>query len=392
MARGIILLGSTGSIGTQTLQVIEQFPDKFSVVGLSANGNIDLLEQQVRKFKPGVVAVKKREKAREIKRRLRDLDIKVLTGEDGLKDISTWPGAELVVVAVVGFSGLQPTISALEEGRTIALANKETLVAGGELVMKKAREKGVAILPVDSEHSALFQCLHAGSAKEVKKLILTASGGPFLGFGRDELRRVSPSQALKHPNWTMGAKVTIDSSTLMNKGFEVIEARWLFGLSYDQIEVVVHPESIVHSMVHFIDGSVMAQMSLPSMLFPIQYALSYPERWKNNFPHLQWEDKAALTFLPPDRGNFPCLELAYSAGKRGGTMPAVLNAANELAVDSFLKGEIPFLQIPHLLEEVMNRHTVIQDPAFFDLLCADEWARSETIKILPGIKKENGRW
>ena len=214
--------------------------------------------------------------------------------------------------------------------------------------MKKPGRKVLLFLPVDSEHSALFQCLHAGSVKEVKKIILTASGGPFLGFRRDELRRVSASQALNHPNWTMGAKVTIDSSTLMNKGFEVIEARWLFGLSYDQIEVVVHPESIVHSMVHFIDGSVMAQMSLPSMLFPIQYALSYPERWENNFPHLHWADKTALTFLPPDRENFPCLELAYSAGKRGGTMPVVLNAANELAVASFLKGEIPFLQIPLL--------------------------------------------
>ncbi len=387
MKRGIIILGSTGSIGTQTLQVIEQFPDRFRVVGLSANNNIDLLEKQVRIFKPDVIAVKNPEKAREITRRLYDLPVKVLSGENGINELSMWPEAGLIVVALVGFSGLKPTLSALEEGKTVALANKETLVAGGELVMKKAAEKGMAILPIDSEHSALFQCLHSGRAREVKKVILTASGGPFLGLSRDELQHVNAAQALKHPNWTMGAKVTVDSATLMNKGFEVIEARWLFDLNFEQIEVVVHPESIVHSMVHFIDGSLLAQMSLPSMLFPIQYALSYPERWGNNFTHLQWEGKSALTFLPPDKENFSCLELAYYAGRKGGTLPAVLNAANELAVESFLQGEISFLQIPLLLEEVMNRHTVIPVPGFFDILDADRWAREETIRIFPKIKK-----
>lgn len=392
MARGIIILGSTGSIGTQTLQVIEQFPGKFKVVGLSTNGNIDLLEKQARKFNPSVIAVRNEEKAREVKGRLSDLHIKILTGEDGLNELSSWPEAELVVVAVVGFSGLQPTYKALNEGKTIALANKETLVAGGELIMNKAREKGAAILPVDSEHSALFQCLHAGNAGEVKKILLTASGGPFLGLGREELAFVNASQALKHPNWTMGAKVTIDSATLMNKGFEVIEARWLFDLDYDQIGVVVHPESIVHSMVHFVDGSIIAQMSLPSMLFPIQYALSYPARWENNFSHLQWEEKSALTFLPPDKENFPCLELAYYAGRKGGTMPAVLNAANELAVESFLKGEISFLHIPCLLEEVMNKHKLISSPGLPDIIDADRWAREETLAVLPRIKKEICKW
>lgn len=388
MVRRITILGSTGSIGTQTLQVIEQLPGKFNVVGLSTNTNIDLLEKQVRKFKPAVIAVKNEEKARKIKNRLRDLQIKILTGEDGLSELSAWPESELIVVAVVGFSGLRPTLSAIEAGKTIALANKETLVAGGRLVMQKAKEKGIAILPVDSEHSAIFQCLRAGNAKEVKKILLTASGGPFFGLSKDELGRVKASQALKHPNWTMGAKVTIDSATLMNKGFEVIEARWLFDLQYEQIEVVVHPQSIVHSMVHFIDGSYLAQMSLPSMLFPIQYALSYPERWENNFSHLQWEKHSSLTFFPPDRENFPCLGLAYDAGEKGGTMPAVLNAANELAVESFLKGEISFLHIPYILEEVMERHILIPNPDLLDIIDADRWAREETIKVFSRIKKE----
>ncbi len=388
MAKGITILGSTGSIGTQTLQVIDQQPERFKVIGLSANTNIDLLEKQVRKYKPAVIAVKDEGKAREIKERLKGSKIKILAGEDGLNELSAWPDSSLVVMSVVGFSGLRPTLSAVEAGKTIALANKETLVAGGRLVMEKAREKGTAILPVDSEHSAIFQCLRAGGTKEVKKIILTASGGPFLGLNRNELAGVNASQALKHPNWTMGDKVTIDSATLMNKGFEVIEARWLFDLQYEQIEVAVHPQSIVHSMVHFIDGSLIAQMSLPSMLFPIQYALSYPERWENNFSHLRLEDYAALTFRPPDEESFPCLELAYSAGKKGGTMPAVLNAANELAVEYFLRGEISFLQIPLVLDEVMKRHSLLLNPDLWQIIGADQWAREETSEVLRRIKKE----
>ncbi|MGI5881466.1 MAG: 1-deoxy-D-xylulose-5-phosphate reductoisomerase [Dethiobacteria bacterium] len=389
MARGIIILGSTGSIGTQTLQVIEQLPGKFNVMGLSTNVNIDLLERQVRKFKPTVIAVRDEKKAEEISTRLGGLPVKVLAGESGLVELSTWPGSDLIVVAVVGFSGLRPTLAAIEAGKTIALANKETLVAGGQLVMQKAREKGLTILPVDSEHSAIFQCLHAGNAGagEVEKIILTASGGPFFGQSREELSRVGVSQALKHPNWTMGAKVTIDSATLMNKGFEVIEARWLFDLPYEQIQVVVHPQSIVHSMVHYVDGSYLAQMSPPSMLFPIQYALSYPERWVNNFTHLGLEDYSALTFFPPDRENFPCLGLAYEAGAKGGTMPVVLNAANELAVENFLKGKISFLDIPSVLEEVLGRHTFIPVPDLGEIVDADRWAREEAIKVFSKIKK-----
>ena len=392
MAREIVILGSTGSIGRQTLQVAGAFPDKLKVGGLSANVNIELLEEQVRKFKPGLIAVKDEGKAGEIKKRLRDLTVNVLAGEEGINELAAKQGAELVLVALVGFSGLAPTLTALEAGKAIALANKETLVAGGELVMKKAREKNTVILPVDSEHSAIFQCLRGGAPGEVKNIVLTASGGPFLGFSREELKRVTAAEALKHPNWDMGAKVTIDSATLMNKGFEVIEARWLFDLDYSQIDVVVHPESIIHSMVHFVDGSHLAQMSPPSMLLPIQYALSYPERWKNNFPRLNWGGRASLTFLPPERDSFPCLDMAYLAGRKGGTMPAVLNAANELAVESFLKGALPFLHIPDLLNEVMQLHTPVPSPDYPDIAAADRWAREETGKIMQNAELRMQNW
>ena len=387
MAREIIILGSTGSIGRQTLQIVEEFPDRFRVCGLSANTDIELLEEQVRKFEPGVIAVKDEKRALVIKNRLRDLPVKVLAGEGGVRELAGTPGAELVLVALVGFSGLAPTLSALEAGKTIALANKETLVVGGELVMKKAGEKDVEVLPVDSEHSAVFQCLHAGRAAEVKKVILTASGGPFLGYSREELSQVTVEEALEHPNWSMGVKVTVDSATLMNKGFEVIEAHWLFGLDYEQIEVTVHPESIVHSLVHFVDGSHIAQLGLPSMLLPIQYALSYPERWENSFPHMQWGESLTLTFQSPDKENFPCLELAYEAGRIGGTMPAVLNGANEYAVESFLKGELAFLHIPALLEGVMKSHTVVRSPDYSDFAAADRWAREEAERVLSKIQR-----
>ena len=390
--REIVILGSTGSIGRQALQVAEVFPDRLKVSGLSANVNIELLEAQARKFKPGFIAVRDEAKAGEIKTRLRDLPVKILSGEEGIIKLTTIPGADLVLVALVGFSGLAPTLSALEAGKTVALANKETLVAGGELVMKKAREKNIAILPVDSEHSAIFQCLRGGAPGEVKNIVLTASGGPFLGFGRDKLQRVTVGEALKHPNWTMGAKVTVDSATLMNKGFEVIEARWLFDLDYSRIEVVVHPESIVHSLVHFIDGSFLAQMGPPSMLLPIQYALSYPERWENDFPRLNWGAKSSLTFLPPDRDNFPCLDIAYMAGRKGGTMPAVLNAANELAVENFLKGNLPFANIPVLLNEIINRHKPVPAPDFPALVAADKWAREETAKIMQNAELRMQNW
>lgn len=382
MERKICILGSTGSIGTQTLQVVDQFPKKFKIIGLSTKGNIDLLEKQIRKYRPLAASVLKQEKALELRKRLDDINTVVLAGEDGLKTLATWPDAELILVALVGFSGLEPTLAALREGKAIALANKEALVVGGELIMAEARARNIAIIPVDSEHSAIFQCLQGNRESEIEKVVLTASGGPFLGWTKRELAEVEPAQALKHPNWSMGAKVTIDSATLMNKGFEVIEAHWLFNLDFEKIDVVIHPESIVHSMVVFHDGSIMAQMSLPSMLFPIQYALSYPERWENNFSRLKWGQKQNLNFMPPDVNTFPCLSYAYKAGKTGGTMPAVLNAANEVAVESFLQRSIPFLRIPVVLEEIMSRHNVKLNPSLEDIKEANAWARQEGKRFL----------
>lgn len=386
MVKRIVILGSTGSIGRQTLQVVEQFPDKLQVTGLSAGKNIELLEKQIRKYKPLTAAVWQEEKAAELKRRTADLQTEILAGEKGLVTLAAQPDAEMIVIALVGFSGLKPTLTALQAGKEIALANKEALVVGGELIMAEARSKNTVIRPIDSEHSAIFQCLQAGNPAEIRKIILTASGGPFLGWGKKELAGVQPAQALKHPNWKMGAKVTIDSATLMNKGFEVLEARWLFDLQLSQVDVVIHPQSIVHSMVEYIDGSIIAQMGLPSMLYPIQYALSYPERWTNDFPRLQWEEKRHLSFLSPDQEIFPCLRYAYQAGELGGTMPAVLNAANEIAVEKFLGGQMPFLHIPVLLETVMSRHALKVKPALEDIVRADAWGREEARRIL----KEKG--
>ncbi|MGI6307891.1 MAG: 1-deoxy-D-xylulose-5-phosphate reductoisomerase [Dethiobacteria bacterium] len=382
MVKRIVVLGSTGSIGRQTLQVVDQFPGKLQVIGLSAGKNIELLEKQIRKYQPLTAAVWEEEDASELKRRTADLQTEILAGEKGLITLATQPAVQIVVVALVGFSGLKPTLAALQAGKKIALANKEALVVGGELIMAEARSKNTVIRPVDSEHSAIFQCLHAGNPGEVKRVILTASGGPFFGWGKNELAGVQPAQALKHPNWNMGAKVTIDSATLMNKGLEVLEARWLFNLELQQIDVVIHPESVVHSMVEYIDGSIIAQMGFPSMLFPIQYALSYPERWANSFSRLRWGEKRGLNFAPPDLESFPCLRYAYQAGELGGTMPAVLNAANEIAVEKFLGGQIPFLNIPVLLEEVMGRHSVKVNPTLGEIVGADAWAREEAGRIL----------
>lgn len=382
MVKKIVVLGSTGSIGRQTLQVVDQFPDKFQVMGLSAGKNIVLFEKQIRKYEPLAAAIWDEADALKLKTLTTDLRTEILAGGKGLMDLATLPPAELIVVALVGFLGLKPAFAALQAGKQIALANKEALVVGGELIIEEARSRNIAILPIDSEHSAIFQCLHAGNSREVKRVILTASGGPFRGWGKNELARVQPEQALAHPNWKMGPKITVDSATLMNKGLEVLEARWLFNLKLRQIDVVIHPESIVHSMVEYIDGSVISQMSLPSMLFPIQYALSYPERWANSFPHLAWEEKRCLHFMPPDLENFPCLGYAYQAGDAGGTMPAVLNAANEIAVESFLGEQIPFLYIPVLLEEVMGRHSVKMNPNLQEIIEADTWAREEAGRIL----------
>ncbi len=384
MVQRVVVLGSTGSIGVQTLKIIEQFKDKFNVCALSTANNISLLQEQARKFKPDVVVVANEKMAAELKGGLKDLPIKVLAGAKGLVEISAWPEADVVVVAVVGFSGLIPTLTAIRAGKKVALANKETLVAAGEIVMEEARHHNTVIMPIDSEHAAIFQCLHAGNNSELKHVILTASGGPFLGKNREDLAKVSSKQALKHPNWQMGPRITVDSATLMNKGFEVIEAYHLFNLKTEQIQVTIHPESIVHSMVEFVDGSIIAQLGLPDMLVPIQYALSYPERWVNPFPRFNWGQSHALHFLPPSTEEFPCLGLAYQALHKGGTLPAVLNGADEIAVRYFLEDRISFLQIPALLAEVMGRHKVKQHPSLQEIMDADGWAREEAAAIIKG--------
>ena len=382
MVQRVAILGSTGSIGTQTLKIIEQFRDKFNVCALATGNNISLIEEQARIFKPEVVSVHNEKLAAELKRNLADLPIKVFGGSQGLAEVSAWPGADVVVVAVVGFSGVIPTLTAIRAGKKVALANKETLVAAGELIMAEARRHKTVIMPIDSEHAAIFQCLHAGNRSELKKVILTASGGPFLGKNREELASVSAKQALKHPNWQMGPRITIDSATLMNKGFEVIEAYHLFELKKTQIQVVIHPQSIVHSMVEFVDGSLIGQLGLPDMLLPIQYALSYPDRWPNHFPSFDWGESHVLNFLPAVPGDFPCLDMAFEALQVGGTLPAVLNGSDEVAVHHFLKDRITFLEIPALLTEVLSRHKVKQHPSLEEIVDADRWAREETEAII----------
>ena len=382
--KSISILGSTGSIGTQTLEIVKDNPDKLKVVGLSTNKNIDLLEEQIKIFNPLCVAVMNHEKAEELQKRVGH-SIEVLTGLEGLCAVAALSEADIIVTAVSGMIGLKPTLEAIEKGKDIALANKETLVAGGHIVMSKAKEKGIKIYPVDSEHSAIFQCLMGNNRNELNKIILTASGGPFRGYSSEELKEVTVEKALKHPNWDMGQKITIDSATLMNKGFEVIEAKWLFDLTKDQIEVVVHPQSIVHSLVEYQDHSTMAQMGYPDMKIPIQLALFYPNRIVNEIPSLDLAQVSTLTFEKPDLDVFRCLSLSYEAIRIGGSMPAVLNAANEIAVDAFLNKKINFIQIPQILEQVMNDHKAISDPDLDSVLALDQWARekaSETIAEL----------
>jgi len=376
------ILGSTGSIGTQTLEVVEKFPEKFQVVALAARDNIKTLENQVRKYRPKLVAVMDETKAKELSFCLKDLPVEVVVGLEGLQEAAVHPEAELVVVSVVGSIGLLPTLAAIESGKTIALANKETLVAAGQIVMEKARERSVPIIPIDSEHSAIFQSLQAGKQNEIKKIILTASGGPFRKFSRGELVQVTPEQALKHPNWDMGGKITIDSATLMNKGLEVIEARWLFNVELDKIEVVVHPQSIIHSLVEFHDSSIVAQLGLPDMKVPIQYALTYPERLANDLPSLSLVEQRELTFEPPDLERFSCLKLAYDALETGETMPTCLNAANEIAVHAFLQKKIGFLDIPKIIKLVMSSHQVIANPTIEDILAADSWSREQASEVI----------
>lgn len=373
--KNIAILGSTGSIGTQALEVISAFPELLEVSVLTASANADLLIAQARKFKPKAVVIVCEDKYVQVKSALNGLGITVLSGEKGLEEVVQIKEIDMVLNAIVGSAGLRPTVKAIQLKKDIALANKETLVVAGALVMNLARQHGVAMLPVDSEHSAIFQCLAGEEHNAVEKIYLTASGGPFRGKKRDFLANVTKQQALKHPNWAMGAKITIDSASLMNKGLEVIEAKWLFGLDIEQIDVVVHPQSIIHSVVQFQDGSMKAQMGLPDMKLPIQHALTYPRRQKSSFERFSFRDFASLTFEETDRDTFRNLELAYESLRNGGDRPCVLNAANEVAVAAFLADEISFLGMSDLIEATMCQQKMVKDPSFEDLLAIDHETR-----------------
>lgn len=367
----IAILGSTGSIGTQTLDVVEHNQD-IQVTALAAGSNILLLEQQIRKFHPSLVCVWDEKKAQELKLLVSDLDVKVTSGMEGLLEVATEPQAEIVVTAIVGMIGIRPTIAAMNAGKDIALANKETLVTAGHIIMPLAKEKQVRILPVDSEHSAIFQSLNGEDSRAIHKILLTASGGPFRGWTRERLAGVQVEDALKHPNWAMGRKITIDSSTMVNKGLEVMEAKWLFGVEMDQVQVVVQPQSVIHSMVEFEDGAVIAQLGTPDMKLPIQYALYYPERRYLPGERLDFAKLGQITFEAPDMEVFRGLKLAYDAGRTGGTLPTVYNAANEYAVGQFLKKEIPYLTIIDMIEGAMEHHKVVSNPGVEEILAAEQ--------------------
>ena len=365
------ILGSTGSIGTQTLEVVRNNRD-IQVTALAAGSNIDLLEQQIREFKPGLAAVWSKEKADDLRIRVRDLPVRVVSGMNGLMEAATKGDVQILVTAVVGMIGIRPTIAAIKAGKDIALANKETLVTAGHIIMPLIRSYHVRLLPVDSEHSAIFQCLNGERENRISRILLTASGGPFRGKTREEMKDIQVEDALKHPNWSMGRKITIDSSTMVNKGLEVMEAKWLFGVEMEQIQVVVQPQSIIHSMVEFEDGAVMAQLGTPDMKLPIQYALYYPERRYLPGERLDFSALTEIRFEKPDMETFRGLKLAYQAGKTGGTLPVVYNAANEKAVGKFLKGEISYLTIIDMIEESMKAHRVIQEPSVEEILEAEK--------------------
>ena len=369
----IAILGSTGSIGTQALQVIEEHPDLYEAYALTANNQVELLAQQARKFMPAAVVIANEAKYLQLKEMLADLPIQVYAGADALCEIVEAKPIDVVLASMVGYAGLRPTMNAIKAGKAIALANKETLVVAGELINALAQQYHTPILPVDSEHSAIFQCLEPNNALE--KVILTASGGPFRTFSMEQLQHVTKEQALKHPNWDMGAKITIDSATMMNKGFEVIEAKWLFGVRPDQIEVVVHPQSVIHSMAQYEDGAVKAQLGVPDMRLPIQYAFSYPQRIKASFDRLDFATMKELTFEQPDTNRFRCLALAYEALNRGGNMACIVNAANEVVVSAFLKDRLPFLRMSEVIEQCMGKVPFIQTPTYEDYVATDAETR-----------------
>jgi 1-deoxy-D-xylulose-5-phosphate reductoisomerase len=378
----IAILGSTGSIGTQALEVIGQNPDRFSVELLTAQNNAELLIQQAGKFRPKVVVITNPVLKDEVSSALAPLGISVFSGEDSLVLVVDSTEADVVLTALVGYSGLLPTLAAIQKGKQIALANKETLVVAGELISRLAAANKVPIYPVDSEHSAIFQCLTGEESNPIEKIILTASGGPFRGKDLAFLQGVTKAQALKHPNWSMGAKITIDSATLMNKGLEVIEAKWLFDLNPEQIEVVVHPQSIIHSMVQFQDGSMKAQLGLPDMRVPIQYALSYPERFPSSFPRFDFSSFPIFTFEPPDLDTFRCLGLAYHALEKGGNLPCIVNAANEVAVAAFLEDRLSFLEIPTLIEKAIQQISFVSSPSLSDYVQTDNETRIRTLALI----------
>ena len=378
----ISILGSTGSIGQSTLSVVEKFPDRFKVVALAAGNNVDILEKQVRQFRPAMASVVSPLAAEDLKKRCADMNVRIFSGVEGMIQVAAAEEAQITVSAIVGTAGLVPTLAAIRAGKTIALANKEVLVTAGELVMAECKGRGVKLLPVVSEHSAIFQCLHAGANKDIRKLILTASGGPFRSFSKKDLAKVTLAQALKHPNWSMGRKITIDSATLMNKGLEVIEARWLFDMKPERIKVLVHPQSIVHSMVEYADGAVVAQLGMPDMKGPIAYALSYPERLDKVSPALDLAAVGTLTFEEPDLERFPCLAYAFTALEAGGSMPAVLSAANEVAVKYFLDEKIEYMDIARVIKTTMDAHTPSPIRTVEDALKADLWARHEAERII----------
>ena len=380
--RNIAILGSTGSIGTQALEIISIHADRFEAYALVANNNVELLVKQARAFRPEVVVIANESKYEELKQALNDLPIKVWAGSRAIEEVVQDENIDMVLTAMVGFSGLKPTISAVKSGKAIALANKETLVVAGELIMQLALENRAPIIPVDSELSAIFQCLNGEGNNEIDKILLTASGGPFRNFTKEELTKVTKAQALNHPNWTMGAKVTIDSSTLLNKGFEMMEAKWLFDVKPSDVEVVIHPQSIIHSMVQFRDTSVMAQLGQPDMRVPIQYAFSYPERLKSNFEPMDIFKIATFTFEKPDTERFRNLAFAYAAIEKGGNMPCILNAANEVAVAAFLEEKIGYLQMSDVIEKTMERASFVQMPTLEDYIATDAEARAIANKMI----------
>ncbi len=383
MSKEIVILGSTGSIGRQALEVVERLGPAYRVVALTARQNAALLAEQVHRFRPKLAVLSDPAAADTLRELLRGTDCRVAAGEDGQIEAATMPEAGLVLVALVGFSGFKPTLAALESGKRIALANKESMVVGGELLARRGWDRH-QLLPVDSEHAAIMQCLEGRDQRQVRRIILTASGGPFRNRPAAEMDTVTPVEALNHPNWNMGPKISVDSATLMNKGFEVLEARWLFGLELDRIDVVIHPQSSVHSLVEFEDGSLLAQAGPPDMRLPIQSALTHPSRVDGGWPRLKLAGQS-WTFSAPDRKRFPCLGLAYHAGRTGGTAPACLNAANEIAVEQFLQGRIRFSAIPYLIETVLSEHKPVEKPETPDIVAADRWARRRAHALAAGL-------